>query len=237
MYYNNPSVSILSNCGCPPPPCVSGECPIQLDFSCILYHKSNNQISALTNLGLTNGVTLQLFVETVDARFGKSVLNWSLDCLREDYTITDFETFGEAVDTQLCVLQENIDDLAELIVPLTANDSDTIDFTQSGVSNMTLTAVVKVSATANNQLSALADGLYSAPQTLSIDYVDGTISISDGNTVDFSSLINGASGFLGNVGADPGSPQDGQYWFRTDLAAAAGLKIRVNGATRTITTS
>lgn len=43
--------------------------------------------------------------------------------------------------------------------------------------------------------------------------------------------------FKGNVSADPSSLNDGDYWWRTDLAAASALKIRVNGTTRTITTS
>lgn len=43
--------------------------------------------------------------------------------------------------------------------------------------------------------------------------------------------------FKGNVNADPTTLVDGDYWFRTDLAAADGLKIRVNGTTRTIPTT
>lgn len=43
--------------------------------------------------------------------------------------------------------------------------------------------------------------------------------------------------FKGNVGADPSDLNDGDYWFRTDLAAANGLRIRVNGTVRTIPTT
>lgn len=46
--------------------------------------------------------------------------------------------------------------------PLTANDSSTVDFTTSGTSSHTLTATVKISATAGNALVANADGLYVA---------------------------------------------------------------------------
>lgn len=43
--------------------------------------------------------------------------------------------------------------------------------------------------------------------------------------------------FKGNVTADPSDLNDGDYWFRTDLAAANGLRIRVNGLVRTIPTT
>lgn len=44
--------------------------------------------------------------------------------------------------------------------PLTANDSTSIDFTTSGVSNHTLTGVVKVSVQSGNQLVVNGDGLF-----------------------------------------------------------------------------
>ena len=43
--------------------------------------------------------------------------------------------------------------------------------------------------------------------------------------------------FRGNVNADPSDLNDGDHWWRLDLAAASALKIRVSGTTRTITTS
>lgn len=44
--------------------------------------------------------------------------------------------------------------------PLTANDSQTIDFTTSGTANHTLTGVVRISTTANNALTQDAGGLF-----------------------------------------------------------------------------
>jgi hypothetical protein len=44
--------------------------------------------------------------------------------------------------------------------PVTVNDSSSIDFTASGVDNHTVTGVVKVSATAGNQVSINPDGLF-----------------------------------------------------------------------------
>lgn len=43
--------------------------------------------------------------------------------------------------------------------PLTANDSSTVDFTTSGINNMTLTGSVKVSANASNRIQVAGDGL------------------------------------------------------------------------------
>lgn len=46
--------------------------------------------------------------------------------------------------------------------PLTVNDSSTIDFTANGTDAHTLTGSVKVSATAGNQITVNADGIYAA---------------------------------------------------------------------------
>lgn len=223
---------------CPPSP--SG-CPVQLDFSCVIYHKSNNELSQLTNLGLNNGATLDQFAVAVDNLLGQlNVPDWSLPFLRNapnSYTINNLEQFGEAVDTELADLQAQIDALAlSAAVPITPVDSATVDITANGTLNHTVKADVKFSATADNQAEALADGVYVAPQTLSINVANKTLSISDGNTVNLASLTCGVGGFLGNFTADP-SAADGQYWFRTDLPVADGLRIRLNGNVRTIPTT
>lgn len=232
--YNIPSCDCPERTSC----LASGTCPIKLDFSCILYHKSNNEVTALTNLGLTNGATLELFAETVDDKLSQlNVLDWSLECLRDDYTINNLQQFGESVDTQLCVLKTSVDAaVAASQTALTVTDSATINFTNSGTLGHVLTGVVIISPTAHNLLS-VDSGLFAAPQTLSVDYTTKVITISDGNSVSLASLMCTPSGWLGNKTADPSSPADGEYWFRSDLSAASGLKIRLNGSTRTITTS
>lgn len=216
-------------------PCQNnGPCPTKLDFDCIIYHKSNNQISGLQCLGLTNGATLTLFAETVDTYICQlKVLNWDLECLRDaGYTINTVQQFGEAVDVELCELQAQIDALvADMAVPITTTPTATITFSLSGDLDHHISANVNVSAIAGNKLVVLGDGLAVAPQTLSIDYTEKTLSISDGNTVDFSSLVCGVGGWLGNVVADP-TAIDGQYWFRTDLDQ---LRIKLNGGVRQIT--
>jgi hypothetical protein len=130
-------------------------------------------------------------------------------------------------------VQEAIDGSA---TSLTVTDSSSVDFTASGTLNHTITAAVKISSTSGNRVSILSDGLMASPQTLSINYTTKELTISDGNTVSFASMVCGASGFLGNLTADP-TAIDGQYWFRTDLSASDGLRIKLNGSVRTITTS
>lgn len=231
----------FSNCGCNkstyhscpppcPPPCPDNGCPIHLDFKCVLYHKDNNELSKLTNLGLTNGATLQLFAETVDDKFGQiNALNYNLPCLRTDYTISNLKQFAEAVDTELCILKDTI---GSITVPaIVANDSSTIDFTASGTLNHTITAAVKLSTTSPNLISTLSDGLYVAPQTLSVNAAAKELTISNGNTVSLASITCGASGFLGNLATDPSVSSDGQYWYNT---TSGQLKIKLNGTVRQI---
>lgn len=217
-------------------PCANpGPCPIQLDFNCIIYHKNNDQINNLTPIGLNNGATLQLFADTVAALLGQlDVPDYNLPCLRATYTITNIEQFAQSVDTQLCLLSAAI---AAASVPITPVPSPSVLLSVSGTLDHTLQADVKISATSGNRVSILSDGIYGTPQTLSIDYTAKTMTIVGGNTVSLSSLTCGVGGFLGNVTADPTGVIDGQYWFRTDLSAAVGLRIQLNGSVRTITTS
>jgi hypothetical protein len=211
-------------------------CPLQLDWSCSIYHKSNNEVTELTCLGLTNGATLEQFAEAVDALFCPLIVeDYDLPCLREtlDYTINSMEQFAEAVDTEICALRTEIEDVAEdAVIPITANDSTSIDFTVSGAGSHTITGSVIISPNANNQLSNPGNGLFSAPQTLSINYTTNEISITSGNTIDLTPLLCTAEGFLGNISADPSDPEEGQYWYNT---VAGQLRIQVNNAVYSIT--
>lgn len=239
----------MSNCGCGSQhapvvsicdPCnTNSGCAIQLDWDCSIYHKSNNQVTKLDCLGLTNGATLTQFAEAVDAYICQlKVANYVLPCLREDYTINSLQQFAEAVDTEICDIKENILSITGLInTPITAIDTSTINLSATGTLNHTIQADVMVSGNANNQLTVLPSGLYSSPQNLSVNYGTGEISISDGNTVDLTPMLSNPQGYLGSVSVDPSSPINGQYWFRTDLAIANALRIRVNGVTRTIPTT
>lgn len=233
----------LINCGCsqfpaqpcPPfPACSPAGCPILLDSACVIYHQNMNTASGLINLNLPNGSTLELILNTIDATFGVPVINWNLPFLRAvPFTITNLQQFGQAVDTEFSLISTS---LGTALTPNSSTDTSSIHFILSGTLNRNISGNVKISANANNLLSIQPDGLYSSPQTLSINYTTKILSISQGNSVDLTSLVCGASGFLGDVTADP-TAIDGQYWFRTDLAATVGLRIKLNGAVRTITTS
>lgn len=211
-------------------------CPIQLDFECIIYHKSNNQVTALTCLELTNGATLNQFAEAVDAKICQlAVEDYNLPCLRDelDYTINNLSQFAAAVDTEICNINDDIETLTGLVsTPITPVDSASIDLTVTGTNNHTLRADLLVSATSDNQLTVLPDGAYVAPQTLTLDTDTKEICISDGNCIDLSPILCTAEGFLGNIAADPSDPEEGQYWYNT---VANELRIEVNNAVYKIT--
>lgn len=228
-----PSVSICDPCN------TNNGCPIQLDWDCVIYHKDNNAVTNLTNLGLTNGATLNQFGEAVDPYIGQiKAANFTLPCLRASYTINSMKEFAEAVDTQLCILSGEIDDVATAsATPITPIDTQSINLTATGALSHTLQADVNISANTGNRLSIQSDGLFASPMVLTIDYNAKTIGLVGSNSVSVAALFSPVSGFLGNVTADPSSPLDGQYWYRTDIGLATGLKISLNGTTRTITTS
>jgi hypothetical protein len=204
-------------------------------MSCVFYHKDNNKLTELDGLNFSNGATLEIIIESIDEKIKDlNVVDFNLPCLRVGYVINTMEQFAEAVDTELCLIKDSITDLSEEVgVELTAVDSATIDFSTSGTLDHTLTGSVKLSATSGNRLTEELDGIYVDGQIISIDYDAKTISISDGNTLSFASLMSGTLGFLGNLASDP-SAIDGQYWYNT---SGNVLKIKVNGLVKTITTS
>jgi len=227
------SVSICDPCN------TNTGCPIQLDWDCSIYHKDNNEISALTNLALTNGATLNQFGEAVDVYIGQiKASTFNLPCLRDSYTVNSMKEFAEAVDTVLCQIQSDLEAVeSEVSTPITPVDTQSVNLSASGTNDHTLQADVKISANSGNRLSIQADGLYSSPMVLTVDYNAKTIGLVGSNSVNVAALFTPVSGFLGNVTSDPATPLDGQYWYRTDIGLATGLKIRLNGTTRTITTS
>lgn len=88
---------------------VTSGCPIQLDFSCILYHKSNNEVTELDGLNLANGSTLQLVIETLDEKIKQlNVLDLTLTYLRTKYTVNTMQQFVTAVETELSELNDRV---------------------------------------------------------------------------------------------------------------------------------
>lgn len=87
-------------------------CPVQLDFSCVIYHKSNNEVTELDGLNLSNGATLELVIESLDEKIKQlKVLDFSLPCLRASYVINTMQQFVTAVDTELCLIKDRLDAL------------------------------------------------------------------------------------------------------------------------------
>lgn len=213
--------------------CNNTGCILQLDASCVIYHKDNNTLSQLRNLNLPNGSTAGLIFDAIDVQLGQiQAQNFSLTCLRGtfSYVINGMQQFAEAVDTILCTLNTSITAAA---TPLSYVASNSILLTFSGALNHAIQPTLKVSATANNQLQVLSDGVFVEPQTLDIDYSAKTLTISDGNTVDFGSLLCQDNGWLGNLTADPSVFVDGNYWYNT---TSSTLKISVHGGNiKTIT--
>lgn len=234
----------MSNCGCgstyvsPIPvvsicdPCNTNTgCPIQLDWDCIIYHKDNNEVSNLTCLGLTNGATLNQFAELIDTYICQlDVSEYSLPCLREDYTINSLELFAEAVDTEICLIKDSIETLeTQINLPITPIDSQSVNLTVSGVSNHTIQADLILDPATDNRLSISGTGVLVAPQVLQPDYVNKTLKISGANNVvQMASFFTTVQGYLGPVASDPVGTVAGQSWYNTTSSL---FKFNVDGTT------
>lgn len=93
----------LTGCGCN-----SSSAHTQKDAADIIYHKSNGEISELTNLDISNGATLELILETIDVQIApvttSSILATTLTYLRTKYVINNLTQFLVAVSTELDIL-------------------------------------------------------------------------------------------------------------------------------------
>lgn len=204
-------------------------CPIQLDFDCVIYHKDNNETSHLTCLNLTNGATLNNFAETIDSYICQlNVLNFTLPCLRADYTINNLLQFAEAVDEELCSIKDNVATLQGSVnTPIVPIDTNSINLTVSGTANHTLQVDVIVDPASNNRLSVSGTGLLVPPQILQPNYSTKTLTITGAaNTVQMSSFFTTISGYLGTASADPSGTLAGQMWYNTTTSQ---LKFNIDG--------
>lgn len=230
----------MSNCSCGNPsshrnsisicdPCNTNTgCALQLDFECIIYHKSNNQITNLTCLELTNGATLNQFAEIVDSYICQiKVAEYVLPCLDADYTITNLKQFAEAVDTELCLIKGDITIInTTLANGIVKTDSQSIDLSGSGFG---LQADLKVDPASGNRLSVSGTGVLVPPQDLNPNYVTKTLTVTGGNNVvQMSSFFSTVQGYLGPVASNPVGTVAGQSWWRTDTSK---FKFNVDGTT------
>lgn len=92
--------------------CSGSTCPINLDATCIIYHKFNNAVTALTNLNISNGATLDLILTSIDGYIGQlKVTTADLPYLRQFYVANNLIQFTEAVDQELSDINDRIDAL------------------------------------------------------------------------------------------------------------------------------
>jgi hypothetical protein len=103
-------VQVEPNCS----PCDEAKvCPINLDTSCIFYNLYTDT-SKLTCLALSNGVSLTQILEAIDTKLCQvlpSIPSYNLPCLRNDYVITNFKQFSEAVDEEFCTMRVELENL------------------------------------------------------------------------------------------------------------------------------
>ncbi len=222
----------LCSCNCST---CQDDCPLTLDFKCLIYNKSGNDINHLEGLGLNNGATLRLFAEMVDEKIKQlNFLNTSLPYIRSNNLVNSLQQFATSVDHELEALSDSIATIVDLSnVSVSAVDTNSIDMSASGTLNHTISSSLKVSPQSNNLLSVLSDGVYVSPQTISVNYSAKTISISNGNTIDLSGIVCTPSGYLGNIASDPSSSVDGNIWYNTTQNK---LKIKANGVIKEIPT-
>lgn len=107
-----------------------------------------------------------------------------------------------------------------------------VDNKLSTIESDVISSIV-ISSTSGNTL-VNSSGLYVPASTLSVNYTTKVLSISGGSSVNLSGICCTPSSFLGDVSSDPSGAIDGNYWWNT---TSSTLKIKVNGTTKTITTT
>jgi hypothetical protein len=115
--------------------------------------------------------------------------------------------------------------------PITANDTSTIAFTISGISNHTVEADVKLSATIDNILSINLDGLYVPPPDVANTYTfDNGLTETTGEVGLGGSLLTGTTITTGNnfLNLDTGSGSGG---FRINSTSATDFYMYLTNGT------
>lgn len=111
--------------------CSSTACPVNLDTDCAFYlysEQNAEEESKLTCLGISKGTSLTDILVAIDTRLCEltptfSFGSYNLPCLRADYVISDFQTYIEAVDTELCEIKNTINNLTSITGLQTTVDS------------------------------------------------------------------------------------------------------------------
>jgi hypothetical protein len=146
-------------------------------ISDILCQVLGSQVSG----SITSLSTISSTLTTHTSQITTLTTHTTLDCFE---TISGLAGPTASLTVMIAALQQAVcdheTDIAALTalgaIALTANDSATIDFTTSGTGNHTLTGSVKLSAVANNALTAQVDGVH---------VLSPVITASDSSTIDF----------------------------------------------------
>ena len=128
----------------------SSACPINLDTDCAFYlysKKNQDKVSNLTCLGLPKGTSLTTILEEIDTKLCEispsfNFASYNLTNLNLSYTITNFQEFVEAVDSEIGVIEN------ALIGPITSSIASlTSDFQSINIPNITNNGYIGLSPT------------------------------------------------------------------------------------------
>jgi hypothetical protein len=104
----------LNSCQADPcDPCTTAQgCPINLSTECVFYNLNSSEATGLTCLNIENGISLKTILEAIDTAICEispiNILAYTVPCITNSYSVTNFQEYIEAVDQELCVLKLTI---------------------------------------------------------------------------------------------------------------------------------
>lgn len=109
-YQSNPCIPCQAD---PCDPCAAAQgCPINLSTECVFYNLNSSEATGLTCLNIENGISLKTILEAIDTAICAitpvNILAYTVPCITNSYSVTNFQEYIEAVDQELCVLKLNI---------------------------------------------------------------------------------------------------------------------------------
>lgn len=107
-------------------------CPIQLDSSCIFYHKFGLTATGLTNLALPNGSNLSFILDTLDDYLATLAAYtfppFVTTCIGiANTTIITISDFMQAVDDQFCSVKSDLNSVNNLVINDITNITTSVD--------------------------------------------------------------------------------------------------------------
>lgn len=160
---------------------------------------STNANNALVKV--SNGLFVPQFTQTSITTTNSQSINFSTSGTA-NHTITANVRISEQVGNSLSILSDGLFVSNSANTPLNTVDSNSIDFTTSGIANHTVTASVKLSAFSGNALEIKNDGLYvtipsftQTPITLvNTNSISGSVSGTNNHTLTLNIRISEQAG-------------------------------------------